>query len=126
MNTEPKVSLTIELSGQTCIRSPEAEKIKIYITKKDINPNKKWPKKEGYKVVKVKEATHYPLKAKPAFLHILINEESYLQMCNESCPYWADKKIWKTFNSTQRLEAHLKRICESHRGINFSYTILGD
>ena len=42
MNNTTKISLTIELEGSTLVRKSEPEIIKYSVTKRDLEPNKKW------------------------------------------------------------------------------------
>lgn len=51
MNNTTKISLTIELEGSTLVRKSEPEIIKYSVTKRDLEPNKKWRGKDGLEVV---------------------------------------------------------------------------
>ena len=126
MNYSPKISLTIELEGSTLVRKSEPEIIKYSVTKRDLEPNKKWKGKDGLKIVRNARFKHYPLIAKPASHHINICTEAYRYMTSNECPYWAKPKIWAMMSETQRLEAHLQRICEHVGGKSFTYEVLGD
>ena len=126
MNYSPKISLTIELEGSTLVRKSEPEIIKYSVTKKDLEPNKKWKGKDGLKIVRNARFKHYSLIAKPASQHINISVEAYRYMTSNECPYWAKPKIWAMMSETQRLEAHLQRICEHVGGKSFTYEVLGD
>lgn len=126
MNYSPKISLTIELEGSTLVRKSEPEIIKCILTKRDFEPNKKWKGKDGLKVVRNVRFKHYPLIAKTASHHINICAEAYRYMTSNECPYWAKPKIWAMMSETQRLEAHLQRICEHVGGKSFTYEVLGD
>src|SRR5574344_749658 len=111
MNNTIKISLTIELEGSTLVRKSEPEIIKYSVTKRDLEPNKKWKSKDGLKVVRKGAFKHYPLIANPASHHINISVEAYKYMTSNECPYWAKPKVWAMMSETQRLEAHLQRIC---------------
>ena len=126
MNYSPKISLTIELEGGTLVRKSEPEIIKYSVTKRDFEPNKKWKSKDGLKVVRKGTFKHYPLIAKPASHHINICVEAYKYMTSNEYPYWAKPKVWAMMSETQRLEAHLQKICEHVGGKSFTYEILGD
>ena len=126
MNYSPKISLTIELEGSTLVRKSEPEIVKYSITKRDLEPNKKWKSKDGLKVVRKGTFKHHPLIAKPASHHINICVEAYRYMTSNEYPYWAKPKVWAMMSETQRLEAHLQRICEHVGGKSFTYEILGD
>lgn len=126
MNYSPKISLTIELEGSTLVRKSEPEIIKYSVTKRDLEPNKKWKSKDGLKVVRKGVFKHYPLIAKPASHHINICAEAYRYMTSNECPYWAKPKVWAMMSETQRLEAHLQKTCEHVGGKSFTYEVLGD
>lgn len=126
MNYSPKISLTIELEGSTLVRKSEPEIIKCILTKRDFEPNKKWKGKDGLKIVRTTKFKHYPLITKPVNQHINISVEAYRYMTSNECPCWAKPKVWAMMSETQRLEAHLQRICEHVGGKSFTYEILGD
>ena len=126
MSYSPKISLTIELEGSTLVRKSEPEIVKYSITKRDLEPNKKWKSKDGLKVVRKGTFKHYPLITKPASHHINICVEAYKYMTSNECPYWAKPKVWAMMSETQRLEAHLQKICEHVGGKSFTYEVLGD
>ena len=126
MNYSPKISLTIELEGSTLVRKSEPEIIKYSVTKRDLEPNKKWKGKDGLKIVRNARLKHYTLIAKPASHHINICAEAYRYMTSNECPYWAKPKVWAMMSETQRLEAHLQRICEHVGGKSFTYEVLED
>ena len=126
MNNTIKISLTIELEGSTLVRKSEPEIIKYSVTKKDLEPNKKWRGKDGLKVVKRGTYKSYSLIAKPASQHINMNVEAYEYMTSGECPSWVKPKIWAAMTTTQRLEAHLQRTCEHVGGKSFTYEVLED
>ena len=126
MSHSPKISLTIELEGSTLVRKSEPEIVKYSITKRDLEPNKKWKSKDGLKVVRKGTFKYHPLIAKPASHHINICVEAYKYMTSNECPYWAKPKVWTMMSETQRLEAHLQKICEHVGGKSFTYEVLGD
>lgn len=126
MNNTIKISLTIKLEGSTLVRKSEPEIIKYSVTKRDYDPDKKWRGKDGLKVVRKGSFKHYSLIAKPANKHINMGVEAYKYMTSKECPYWAKPKVWATMSETQRLEAHLQRVCEHAGGKSFTYEVLGD
>ena len=126
MNNTIKISLTIELEGSTLVRRSEPEIIKFSVTKRDLEPNKKWKDKDGLKVVRRGIIKNYPLIAKPAKQHINMGIEAYKFMTSNECPSWVKPKIWSSMNEIQRLEAHLQRTCEHVGGKSFTYKILED
>lgn len=126
MNNTTKISLTIELEEGTLVRKSEPETIKYSVTKRDLEPNKKWRGKDGLEVVRKGTFKHYPLIAKPASQHINMSVEAYKYMTSNECPFWAKPKVWAIMSETQRLEAHLQRTCEHVGGKSFTYEVLGD
>ena len=126
MNNVTKIPLTIELEGSTLVRKSEPEVIKYTITERDLDPSKKWKGKDGLKIIRKGENKYFPLKAKPASLHINMNLDAYNYMISSECPCWAKPKVWLAMTEEKRLEAHLQRICEHHRGKSFTYIVLED
>lgn len=126
MNNVTKISLTIELEGSTLVRKSEPEIIKYTVTERDLNPSKKWKGKDGLKIVRRGKCKFYPLEAKPARLHSSLSMEAYNYMISDECPYWIKPKVWKSMSKIKRLEAHLQRTCEHHRGKSFTYIVLED
>lgn len=124
MNNNIKISLTIELEGSTLIRKSEPEVLNYVVTKKDLSA--KHNIKDGNKVIKRKKIEYYPLVAKPAAMHINICQEAYEYMISNECPSWIKPKVWAVMNSQARLESHLVRICQHHKGHSFTYVILED
>ena len=86
MNYSPKISLTIELEGSTLVRKSEPEIIKYSVTKRDLEPNKKWKGKDGLKIVRNARFKHYSLIAKPVNQHINISVEAYRYMTSNEWP----------------------------------------
>lgn len=120
MDNVIKISLTIQLEGSTLVRKSEPEVINYSITKK----NKKT--KKNHSVVKKEAHSHYSLEAKPAVLQVNMGVEAYNYMISSECPSFAKPKVWFKMNETERLNAHLQRICEHHRGKSFTYVVLED
>lgn len=126
MNNTTKISLTIELEGSTLVRQSEPEIIKYSVTKRDLEPSKKWKGKDGLEVVRKGTFKHYSVIPRPASQHISMSIEAYEYMTSSECPYWSRPNVWRKLNETERLEAHLQRICEHMGGKSFTYEVLGD
>lgn len=126
MNNNIKISLTIELEGSTLVRKRLPELITYSISKKELNFSNPLKGKEGDKIVKRGRVNHYPLETKPAYLHINMTIEAFNYMTSNECPYWSTPKDWNKMKPKERLEAHLQRTCEHHRGKSFTYFILED
>ena len=128
MNNTIKISLTVEMEGSTLIRQSEPEIISFQIRKKDINPLKYKDRKDGLAVVRGGKVKHHPLVQKPASQHVNINRDAYDWFISDEVPSWMiwKKKEWKAMKPTERLEAHLRRICEHLGGRSFTYQILND
>lgn len=126
MNNTIKISLTIELEGSTLVRQSEPEIIKYSVTKRDLEPSKKWKGKDGLEVVRKGTFKHYSVIPRPASQHISMNIEVYEYMTSNECPYWSRPNVWRKLNEIERLEAHLKRLCEHLGGRSFTYQILND
>lgn len=126
MNNTTKISLTIELEGSTLVRKSEPEIIKYSVTKRDLEPSKKWKGKDGLEVVRKGTFKHYSVIPRPAFQYISMNIEAYEYMTSNECPYWSRPNVWRKLNEIERLEAHLRRICEHLGGRSFTYQVLND
>ena len=126
MNNVTKISLTIELEGSTLVRKSEPEVLKYTVTERDLNPSKKWKGKDGLKIVRKGKYKLFPLEAKPASIHVNMSLDAYNYMISSECPYWAKPKVWSAMTKEQRLEAHLQRTCEHHKGKSFTYIVLKD
>lgn len=128
MNNTIKISLTIELEGSTLIRQSEPEIISFQIRKKDINPLKYKDRKNGLAVVRGGKVKHHPLVQKPASQHINLNRDAYDYFISDEVPSWMmwKKREWKVMKPTERLETHLRRICEHLGGRSFTYQVLND
>lgn len=125
MNNEIKILLTIELAGGTLVRKSEPDVITCIITKEDVNPKKYKGKKEAKDIVRKRKNKHFSFEVKPAKQHIELSYDAYYHMIGE-CPSWVRPKVWKKMTISERLESHLTRLCEYHRGKSFTYTVLED
>jgi hypothetical protein len=126
--TTTKLNLTIILPGRVIMSEQECSK----------NPQENYI---SHRMV-VEDADHTltPItfqtrKSRPAKQSINICEEAYRYMTAKAikeeedrvnCPEWAKPKDWRQLSKTQRLEAHLDRICKSLNGVSFEYHVLED
>lgn len=99
-----KISLTIVIEGSTLVRKSEP----ITLGKKNHK--------------------HYPLETKDAIYHVNLTKEAYDYMISSESPDWARVKFikWKKLKPEERLELHMKRICDSYKGKSYKYSILED
>lgn len=126
MSSDIKILLSIVIEGGTFTRKDSPEIIKYTITKRDMDPYKKWRGKDGLEIVKRIETKHYPLESKNAIKHININSEAYNYMKSPECPSFSKPKIWGKLSSKQRIELHMQHICEHFHGKSYFYDILDD
>lgn len=122
MNTNIKISLTINLEG---IPTKSREKVKIpyRVRKKHLFSFKKGDK-DGDIIVKEGFRKHFPLVPTEASQHIDICEEAYNYFIGDEVPSWEKPNRWVKLPKRQRLETHLRRIAESLGGKSYSYEIL--
>ena len=144
MNTEIKVSLTIELQGSTMLSKEECLKTtQKVIKKKDRKTGKvygksvmavveDWDKVNRHTMKVVDKGTFseivfYTRKSTPARQHITICKSAYIHMTDgNSCPEWSKKSTWIQMSKMQRLKAHMDRIAQDMGGKVLSYDILDD
>lgn len=50
--------------------------------------------------------------------------DAYEYMIGKEAPYFVKPRDWEKLTKNQRLEAHLKRICEELGGVRFTYVVL--
>lgn len=65
-------------------------------------------------------------KCKPAGQSLNLSMDAYDYMTGKEAPYFVKAKDWERLTKKQRLEAHLKRICEELGGVSFTYAVLDD
>lgn len=124
MNNDPKILLTVVLEGGALHRVV-SEPRKWYLTKKDLNPSRKFKEGEGNKIVKSGRYRSYTLEAADCNLKTTLTKDAYDYMVAPTPPDWYfNKKAWGRMNAKERLEVHLNRICQSHRGKSFTYQII--
>ena len=126
--TTTKLNLTIILQGRVIMSEQECSK----------NPEENYVSHRM--VVEDNHHTLTPItfrtrKSKPAKQSINLCEEAYKYMTaraakeeddRANCPEWSRPKEWYKLSVTQRLEAHLDRICKSLNGVSFEYHVLED
>lgn len=124
MNNEVKVSVTIALQGGVMLTHEEAKaREKQGLVSYD-NFSMEVSDAKGEN----KEVIHFQTrKSVPAIQVLNITNEGYNAMIDGLIiPYWAKAGYWTSINSKMRLEAHLKKICESLGGIYYTYTVFED
>ena len=63
-------------------------------------------------------------KCKPAGQSLNLSMDAYDYMTGKEAPYFVKARDWERLTKKQRLEAHLKRICEELGGVSFTYAVL--
>ena len=63
-------------------------------------------------------------KCKPANQSLNLSVDAYEYMIGKEAPYFVKPRDWERLTKKQRLEAHLKRICEELGGVSFTYAVL--
>lgn len=62
-------------------------------------------------------------KCKPAGQSLNLSMDAYEYMIGKEAPYFVKPRDWKRLTKKQKLEAHLKRICEGLGGVSFTYVV---
>lgn len=124
MNNEIKVSLSIILQGGVMYSQEQAkalEKEKVGTGYDTFNM-----RVEGLKDGKkdAETITIKTRKCKPAGQSLNLSMDAYDYMTGKEAPYFVKAKDWERLTKKQRLEAHLKRICEELGGVSFTYAVL--
>lgn len=61
---------------------------------------------------------------------IKMTDDAYNYMISQACPEWfipfGGISKWKKLSKKERLEAHLERVCQSLKGISYTYAVFGD
>jgi len=137
--SEIKVSLTIEIPGNTMFSKEECLKIAPKtVVKKD--KDGKFCKKSTHPLMKEcsmkvtdknganpKIITFNVRKCKPAIQTLNICKEAYDDMVSAySCPSWSKPNKWITMSKEERLDSHMKRIAEHFNGISYTYNVFVD
>lgn len=146
--TEIKVNLSVVLQGRTMFSKEECLKTTQKVIEKTSKKTGKTYKKKVNVLVNdldkmdkhtlrvtehyadkkpvTETITFHTRKSKPATQSLNICKEGYNYMISGECPFWAKTKVWAIMSETQRLEAHLQRVCEHVGGKSFTYEVLGD
>lgn len=120
---EIKVSLSITLQGGVMYSQEQAkalEKEKVGTGYDTFNMRVEGLKdgKKDAETITVKTR-----KCKPAGQSLNLSMDAYDYMTGKEAPYFVKAKDWERLTKKQRLEAHLKRICEELGGVSFTYTV---
>lgn len=132
---EIKVSLKVTLQGRVPFSQEECLKTtKTYFTNKkgkkvwrlDTVVDKSKTELNTFKVDK--EIVHFVTrKCKPAYQQINLDVDQYKYMISTSDnPVGCTPSKWKRMHTKERLEYHLKGICEALGGTGYSYYIFED
>ena len=134
--SEIKVNLSIVIPGRTMWSEEECLKTTQEKHINNVKPNDQ--SIDGSKMrrehVKIRDRknnlltiNYYVRKCKPAAQSINISKESYQYMVgkNSMLPRYKPNQ-WAAMNKKERLESHLKNICESLQGSSFTYQVFED
>lgn len=121
---EIKVSLSIVLQGSIMYSQEQAkalEKEKVGTGYDTFNMRVEGLKngKEDAETITVKTR-----KCKPAGQSLNLSMDAYEYMIGKEAPFFVKPRDWEKLTKKQRLEAHLKRICEELDGVSFTYAVL--
>lgn len=123
MNNQIKILLSIQgIAGRT-LRPLGKKKVKWTITKKDVDP--KYTGKDAMKPLRKGHFYMSEFEEVPVQQSIKMSYDAYDYFTKGECPEWF-RGPWGTMTKKQRLEVHLKRICEDRGGTSFTYSILED
>lgn len=140
-SNEIKILLTINLEGGTSARQKVTKE--YVIRKKDLTTTP-LDKEEGHKIVKKGKYTYDEVVTKDAILKVNLNYAAYQYMTSDSVPakmlpsdMMVDRKkfayltsqatkVWKHMKAKERLEWHMKDLCEHYRGKSYNYQVLSD
>lgn len=118
---EIKVSLSIILQGGVMYSQEQAkalEKEKVGTGYDTFSM-----RVEGKKDIKTITVKTRKCKAAGQFLNLSMDAYNY--MTGKEAPHFVKPGDWEKLTKKQRLEAHLKRICEELGGVSFTYAVLG-
>ena len=121
---EIKVSLSIVLQGSIMYSQEQAkalEKEKVGTGYDTFNMRVE-DLKDGKKDAKT--ITVKTRKCKPAGQSLNLSMDAYEYMTGKEAPHFVKARDWERLTKKQRLEAHLKRICEELGGVSFTYAVL--
>ncbi len=100
MNNEIKIALTVVLEPKRLLST------KIL---KFVGDQPQFIKEEVY--------------SKGVFQNIYMSIATYNDMV-KSRPFWVKDRDWKRFTKTQRIDAHMQRVCEHLGGQSYTFEIL--
>lgn len=142
---EIKVSLTIVLSGSMMFSKEECLKTTQKVIEKKTKTGRTYKKtievqvedwdKTDKHTMKVtgpdtsdsEIITFHTRKSKPASQSVNICKEAYEYMTSkDGCPPNVKPFIWVKLKPMQRLEAHLKLVCEQLGGSSYTYKVFDD
>ena len=130
MNNEIKVSLSVTLQGSVMLSQEQAkalEEEKVgtgYDTFSMRVEGKESEGKESDGKEDIQTITVKTRKCKPAGQSLNLSMDAYEYMIGKEAPYFVKPRDWERLTKKQRLEAHLKRICEELGGVSFTYAVL--
>ena len=117
MNNQVKILLSIQGIAGSTFRKVGVKKI----------PFKRKIRHKGKEILVTKYRTVDDIQTVPASISVKLTQDAYDYFISSECPPWfKDKKSWVGMKSRQRLEVHLKRMCDSRGGTEFTYSILED
>lgn len=132
MNNEIKVSLSVTLQGSVMLSQEQAkalEEEKVGTGYDTFSMRVEGKKSDGKKSDGKKDIqtiTVKTRKCKPAGQSLNLSMDAYEYMIGKEAPYFVKPRDWEKLTKKQRLEAHLKRICEELGGVSFTYAVLGN
>lgn len=126
MNNEIKVSLSVTLQGsvmysQEQAKALEEEKVGTGYDTFNMRVGGFENGKKDIKILTVKTR-----KCKPAGQSLNLSMDAYEYMIGKEAPYFVKPRDWEKLTKKQRLEAHLKKICEELGGVSFTYAVLNN
>ena len=131
--SEIKVSVSITLPGSVMFTQAEAEQLEKekagtgFDTKSMIVKDKIWDKKLKKRVTKSERITCKCRKCKPASKTISLSKEAYDYMRSSGSVLKPFKPWqWKDLKPDERLELHIKRLCEALGGLSCTYKVFDD
>ena len=117
MSNQVKILLSIQGIAGSTLRKIGVKKVSF----------KKLIKQGDKKILVTKYRTVDDIQAVPASISVKLVQDAYDYFISPDCPPWfKDRKSWAGMKPRQRLETHLKRICDSRGGTGFTYSILED
>lgn len=120
MNNEIKVSLSVTLQGSVMLSQEQAKALEEEKVGTGYDTfNMRVEGKKDAKTITVKTR-----KCKPAGQSLNLSMDAYDYMTGKEAPYFVKPRDWEKLTKKQRLEAHLKRICEELGGVSFTYAVL--